>query len=187
MRRGAAALFAGEQCGATKGCDTPHGGHVHSSMVHTPAQFRLSPAHRVQVAGAGIVRWSIVLLLLFFGALKWTAAEADAIAPFIVNSPVLRWLGLVFGRQGASEFIGVVELAIAVLIALRRWAPRLAMLGGILGTVMFLVTLSFIVTTPGIGDGAAFLMKDLPLLGGALWTAGEAWVAVESQGLKVQS
>jgi len=49
---------------------------VHSSMVHTPAQFRLSPAHRVQVAGAGIVRWSIVLLLLFFGVLKWTAGEA---------------------------------------------------------------------------------------------------------------
>jgi uncharacterized membrane protein YkgB len=124
--------------------------------------------------------------LLFFGALKWTAAEADAIAPFIANSPVLRWIGLVFGRQSASEFIGVLELSIAILIALRRWAPRLAMVGGMLGTIMFLTTLSFIVTTPGIGDGAAFLMKDLPLLGGALWTTGEAWLAVESQNLKVQ-
>jgi uncharacterized membrane protein YkgB len=140
----------------------------------------------MEVAGAGIVRWSIVLLLLFFGALKWTAAEADAIAPFIANSPVLRWIGLVFGRQSASEFIGVLELSIGILIALRRWAPRLAMVGGMLGTIMFLTTLSFIVTTPGIGDGAAFLMKDLPLLGGALWTTGEAWVAVESQNLKVQ-
>jgi reactive chlorine resistance protein C len=162
-------------------------GHVHSSVVPTSAPFRPSPAHRIEVVGAGIVRWSIVLLLLFFGALKWTAAEADAIAPFIANSPALRWTSFVLGRQGASEFIGVLELAIATLIALRRWAPRLAMVGGFLGTVMFLTTLSFIVTTPGIGDGAAFLMKDLPLLGGALWTAGEAWVAVESQGLNVQS
>jgi uncharacterized membrane protein YkgB len=160
--------------------------HVDSSVVPTPAHYRLSPAHRIEVAGAEIVRWSIVLLLLFFGALKWTAAEADAIAPFIANSPVLRWIGHVFGRQGASEFIGVLELSIAILIALRRWAPRLAMVGGILGTIMFLTTLSFIVTTPGIGDGAAFLMKDLPLLGGALWTTGEAWLAVESQNLKVQ-
>jgi uncharacterized membrane protein YkgB len=157
--------------------------HMHSSVVHTPAQSRLSRAHRVEVAGAGIVRWSIVLLLLFFGALKWTAAEANAIAPFIANSPALRWIGLVFGRQGASEFIGVLEFSIAILMALRRWAPRLAMVGGFLGTVMFLTTLSFIVTTPGIGDGAAFLMKDLTLLGGALWTAGEAWVAVERQTL----
>jgi uncharacterized membrane protein YkgB len=57
------------------------------------------------------------------------------------------------------------------------------MVGGFLGTVMFLTTLSFLVTTPGIGDGAAFLMKDLPLLGGALWTAGEAWASVERQNL----
>ena len=154
---------------------------MQSSTVQTPAQFRLSRAHRIEAAGAGIVQWSIVLLLLFFGALKWTAAEADASAPFIVNSPALRWIGLVLGRQGASEFIGVLELAIAILIALRRWAPRLAMVGGFLGTVMFLTTLSFIVTTPGIGDGAAFLLKDLTLLGGALWTAGAAWVAVERQ------
>jgi uncharacterized membrane protein YkgB len=153
-------------------------GNVHSSVFET-AQNRLSRAHRIEAAGAAIVQWSIVLLLLFFGALKWTAAEADAIAPFIVNSPLLRWVGLVFERQGASEFVGVLELSIAVLIALRRWAPRLAMVGGFLGTVMFLTTLSFIVTTPGIGDGVAFLMKDLTLLGGALWTAGESWVAVE--------
>lgn len=160
---------------------------MYSSVVHTPPPFRLSRAHRIEAIGAGIVQWSIVFLLLFFGALKWTAAEADAIAPFITHSPALRWIGLVFGRQGASEFIGVLELAIALLIALRRWAPRLAMVGGFLGTVMFVTTLSFLVTTPGIGDGAAFLMKDLPLLGGALWTAGEAWVAVERQNAGVPS
>src|SRR5262249_38292835 len=137
--------------------------------------------------GAGIVQWSIVFLLLFFGALKWTPAEANAIAPFLANSPALQWINVVFGRQGASEFIGVLELAIALLIALRRWAPRLAIAGGCLGTVMFLTTLSFLVTTPGIGDGAAFLMKALPLLGGALWTAGEAWASVERRTPEVSS
>jgi reactive chlorine resistance protein C len=193
-------LFAGEQCVGTRAAildasrvreierrNQTEEGRVHSSIAHTPVPFRLSPAHRIEAAGAGIVRWSIVFLLLFFGALKWTAAEADAIAPFIVNSPALRWIGFVFGRQGASEVIGVLELAIAVLIALRRWAPRLAMVGGFLGAVMFLTTLSFLVTTPGLGDGAAFLMKDLPLLGGALWTAGEAWAAVERQDSGVPS
>jgi uncharacterized membrane protein YkgB len=149
-----------------------------SSTVSGTATQSASAAYGLEVAGAAIVRWSIVLLLLFFGALKWTKAEADAIVPFIVNSPALHWL-TPFGRQGASEFIGVIELAIAVLIGLRRWAPRLAMVGGFLGTMMFLTTLSFIFTTPGIGDGAAFLLKEQPLLGGALWTAGESWGAVE--------
>ncbi len=114
-----------------------------SSTVSGTATQSASAAYRIEVAGAAIVRWSIVLLLLFFGTLKWTKAEADAIAPFVVNSPALHWL-TVFGRQSASEFVGefvgVLELAIAVLIALRRWRPRLAMIGGFLGTVMFLTT-----------------------------------------------
>ena len=55
------------------------------------------------------------------------------------------------------------------------------MIGGFLASGMFFTTLSFLITTPGIGDGAPFLMKDLTLLGGALWTAGESWAAVERQ------
>jgi hypothetical protein len=40
---------------------------------------------------------------------------------------------------------------------------------------MFVVTLSFLVTTPQPPTG--FLMKDLILLGAALYTAGEAFAA----------
>jgi uncharacterized membrane protein YkgB len=46
---------------------------------------------------------------------------------------------------------------------------------------MFLVTLSFILTTPNIGEGAGFLLKDLTLLGAALWTAGEAFDAARAR------
>jgi uncharacterized membrane protein YkgB len=156
---------------------------VHSSVLETTIQVRPSYASRVEAAGAGIVRWSIVVLLVLFGALKWTAAEATAIAPFIANSPALRWLAHVFEPQRASEFIGVAEFVIALLIALRHWAPRVSMVGGFLGTMMFVTTLSFIITTPGIGDGVGFLLKDLTLLGGSLWTAGESWRAVERESL----
>jgi uncharacterized membrane protein YkgB len=55
-----------------------------------------------------------------------------------------------------SEAISVVEVTVAVFIALRRWSPTLALVGGTLGIVMCLTTLSFIVTTPNVGDGAAF-------------------------------
>ena len=148
-------------------------------MPDFPLSSARTTAGRLEAAGAGIVRWSIVFLLVFFGALKWTKPEADAIVPLVGHSPLLHWLQPAFGTQGASEFIGVVELVIAALIALRRWAPRLAMIGGFLGTGMFLTTLSFLISTPGIGDGAPFLMKDLTLFGGALWTAGESWAAME--------
>src|ERR1700730_235784 len=135
---------------------------------------RMVRAERLQRVGEALLRWSLVFLLVFFGALKWTAAEAQGIAPLMTNSPFLAWVSHAFGQQRASEVVGVVELTVALLIALRRWSPTLAMVGGALGMVMFLMTLSFLVTTPHLGDGAAFLLKDLTLLGAATWITGEA-------------
>jgi uncharacterized membrane protein YkgB len=139
----------------------------------------LSAAERLEWVGAGLLRWSMVFLLVFFGVLKWTAFEADAVHPLITNSPVLFWVDRVFGKQGASEFIGVIELITAALLASRRWSPRMAMVGGLLGIGMFLTTLSFLVTTPNVGAEAPFILKDVTLLAASAWLAGEAWVASE--------
>jgi uncharacterized membrane protein YkgB len=124
--------------------------------------------------GEFILRYSLVFFLLFFGALKWTAAEANGIREMVSHSPVLFWLYPAFGVQHGSEVIGVVELVIGVLIALRRWSPRLSAIGSLGASAMFLVTISFLFTTPNIGEGAPFLLKDITLLGAALWTASEA-------------
>lgn len=124
--------------------------------------------------GAHILRYSLVFLLLFFGAMKWPVDEARGIDPLISNSPFLSWAHHLFGVQGASEFIGVIELGIAVLIALRHWKPLLSAWGSVSAIAMFLVTLSFLVTTPNVQSSAPFLLKDLSLLGASLWTAGEA-------------
>jgi len=122
-----------------------------------------------------------VFFLLFFGLLKWTAAEAKGIEAMVSHSPVLFWLYPAFGVQGGSEVIGVIELVIGVLIGVRRWSPRASAAGSVAATGMFLVTLSFLVTTPNIGESAPFLLKDLTLLGAALWTAGEALGRAASQ------
>jgi uncharacterized membrane protein YkgB len=98
----------------------------------------------------------------------------------VSHSPFLFWLYPAFGIQGGSEAIGMVELVIALLIVVRRWAPRASAIGSTAAIGMFLVTLSFIVTTPNIGEGATFLLKDLTLLGAALWTAGEAFGAAQA-------
>ena len=100
--------------------------------------------------------------------------EARAIDPLISNSPFLSWAHHLFGSQGASEFVGVIELGIAVLIALRRWNPLLSAWGSVVAIAMFLVTLSFLFTTPNVQQSAPFLLKDLSLLGASFWTAGEA-------------
>src|SRR5262245_19076441 len=102
--------------------------------------------------GSIVLRYSLVFLLLFFGALKWTSAEAHAIEPFVANSPLFAWMIPLLGLQGVSIFVGVIELTIGAMIALRPWAPRLTALGSLVAIGMFLTTLSFLVTTPNVGE-----------------------------------
>lgn len=144
----------------------------------TASQSRsATAAARLSSAGAFVLRYSLVFFLFFFGALKWTPAEARGIEGMVSHSPVLFWLYALFGVQGGSEVIGIIELAIGILIVARRWSPRASAVGSLGAVGMFVITLSFLFTTPNIGEGAPFLLKDLSLLGAALWTAGEALAA----------
>jgi len=78
-----------------------------------------------------------------------------------------------------------VEIAIAVMIALRPVSARVSALGNALAVVMFLTTVSFLFSTPGwepsLGGFPAlsvapgqFVLKDLVLLGAAVWLLGES-------------
>jgi uncharacterized membrane protein YkgB len=95
------------------------------------------------------------------------------------------WLYGVFSVQGLSNMLGVVEITIAAMIALRPVSAVVAAVGSGLATGMFLTTLSFLLSTPGweptLGGFPAlavvpgqFLLKDLVLLGSAVWSLGEA-------------
>ena len=127
-----------------------------------------------------VLRYSLVLFFLGFGILKFTAGEAAAIHAPIVHSPVLFWLDPLFGQQGASNVIGVIEIALALLMAVRPFAPRLSALGGFGTAFALLITLSFLVTTPQLDPGlAGFIIKDVTLFGAALWSAGEALAAAQ--------
>jgi len=136
--------------------------------------------------GGGILRYGTAVILLYFGAFKFTATEAQAIQPLISNSPLMSWLYMVTGLQGASNVIGAAEIVVAALLLLRPISPRATAIGGIGGIVTFLATLSFLVTTPGMWEFApdfplplpsafgGFILKDVFLLGAAVWSAGEA-------------
>jgi uncharacterized membrane protein YkgB len=149
-------------------------------------------AARLNTLGGAVLRYGLVAILLYLGTFKFTMEEATAIEPLVANSPFFAWLHAALGTQGISNVIGITEIAIAVLIAARRFSPRASALGSILSVGMFLSTLSFLFTTPGLwhftewyplpvtNDGGWFLMKDVFLLGAAIWTAGEALHSVSS-------
>jgi uncharacterized membrane protein YkgB len=133
---------------------------------------------RVERGGTAMLRYGLVAILLMIGMTKWTPAEAAAIQPWVANSPFLSWIYSVLSVQGGSELIGTMEIATALLIAMRRWFPMAAVVGSILAVGTFLITLSFLFTTPNQSpDAQGFLMKDFFLLGAAVWSTGEALVA----------
>jgi reactive chlorine resistance protein C len=126
----------------------------------------------------------LALVLLLIGLLKFTTVEAAGIQPLVAHSPLLSWTYAVLSVQGVSNVIGVIEIAIAVLLVLRPVCAKASLIGSLGSIVTFLLTTSFLFSTPGaiqwnhglpaLGDAGQFLIKDVVLLGASFWTAAEA-------------
>ena len=127
-----------------------------------------------------LLRWALVVIFLWFGGMKFTAYEANGIAPFIVNSPIMSWLHTLFGVQGASYVIGVLELSTAGALILGAFQPVFSALGAAMSAATYLITLTFLLSTTGVAEATAggfpaisampgqFLLKDLVLLAASL-------------------
>lgn len=147
---------------------------------------------RMQAAGAAILRYGLAGILLYYGAFKFHPVEAEAIRPLVSESPFMGWMYAVLSVRGVSSLIGLTEIAVALLLLARPWSARAAVIGGVGAAVIFLATLSFLFTTPGAwasipgwplpmpGAAGGFLIKDLFLLGAAVWIAGESLRAASS-------
>ena len=133
---------------------------------------------RLRQISLAILRYGVVALLLLWGGFKFTAFEAEAIRPLTENSPLMSWLYPLLGVRGVSNLIGIVELAAAGLICTRRWRPSWSAVGSLIASATFIVTLTFLFTTPNVlapdNPWGGFLMKDLLLLGASLFSAAEA-------------
>jgi uncharacterized membrane protein YkgB len=173
-----------------------HGGALaaEGEREDTAAHERRSLSSRAEEFGRGLARYGLVVVVGWTGLMKFTGYEAEGIRPFVANSPLMSWVYGLMSVRGFSAVLGVVEVAIALLIAARPFWPRASALGSALAVGMFLTTLSFLVTTPGVWEPSlggfpalsAFpgqaLIKDLALLGISLWTLGEAWQVSEQRG-----
>jgi uncharacterized membrane protein YkgB len=134
--------------------------------------------NRIHAVGVGLLRYGLAFVLVMIGSFKFFAFEAEAIRPLVGSSPLLAWLYNVFDVRQAAALLGTFEVIVGVLISARRWSPRLSGYASLAASSMFLVTLSFLVTTPGAlmptSPFNQFLWKDVVLLGAALFTAAEA-------------
>lgn len=136
--------------------------------------------------GQLLSRYGLVVVLAWIGVGKYVKMESRVL---IEHSPLMSWLYDVFSVTFVARALGTMEIVAALLIALRPWWPRVSAAGSALAVVLFLGTVSFLFTTPGVVATDAhgipvlsalpgqFLLKDLVLLGVAVWTLGDSLTA----------
>jgi reactive chlorine resistance protein C len=138
----------------------------------------------VRRLGEFLIRYGLVLVLGWIGAMKFTAYEAEGIKTLVETSPFMSWMYKVFSLQATSNIIGVAEITAAVLIAIRPLSAKLSAIGSVLAVCTFLTTLTFLFSLPGwekslggfpaLSGSGGFLLKDIVLLGAALFTLGDS-------------
>lgn len=142
----------------------------------------------LQLFGAHLLRYGLVLVILWIGLMKFTAYEASGIQPLVASSPLMGWMYSFLSVRDFSHGLGIVEVTVALLIASRPWLPLASAAGSAGAILMFLTTISFLFSAPGweptLGGFPAlsasvgqFIIKDVVLLGAAVWTCGEAYAA----------
>jgi uncharacterized membrane protein YkgB len=140
---------------------------------------------RIDHVGALLARYGLVVVIGWIGLMKFTAFEAQGIQPLVANSPLMSWLYDLLSVNAFSALLGVVEVAAAALLAVAPWWPRISAAGSVISIGLFVATLSFMLTTPGVFEASEggfpmlsstgqFLIKDAALLGVSVWTLGDA-------------
>jgi len=117
----------------------------------------------------------MIVMLLWAGSYKMTAPGAEGIVPLVSNSPLISWHFKLFGPYVGSDLIGLTEIIAALLIITGYFKPKAGIVGGLIATVMFFITSTMVITTPGAvvpvnGIGymsflGLFLYKDIISLG----------------------
>jgi len=117
----------------------------------------------------------MIVMLLWAGSYKMTALGAEGIIPLVSNSPLISWHFKLLGPYVGSDLIGLTEIIAALLIITGNFKPKAGIVGGLIASVMFFITSTMVITTPGaiisvkgmsyMSFTGLFLLKDVISLG----------------------
>jgi uncharacterized membrane protein YkgB len=124
----------------------------------------------------------MIVMLLWAGSYKMTAPGAEGIIPLVSNSPLISWHFKLFGPYIGSDLIGLTEITAALLMITGYVMPKAGIIGGLIASVMFFVTSTMVLTTPGtiiavhgitymryMSESGLFLFKDVISLGASFY------------------
>jgi uncharacterized membrane protein YkgB len=97
----------------------------------------------------------------------------------VSNSPLIWWHFKLFGPYIGSDIIGLTEITAALLMIVGHFQPKAGIVGGLIGTLMFFITSTMLISTPGstvpvhgirfMSFLGLFLFKDVMNLGACLY------------------
>ncbi|HTV06657.1 MAG TPA: DUF417 family protein [Acidobacteriaceae bacterium] len=96
-----------------------------------------------------VISIGMIVMLLWAGSFKMTTLGAEAITPLVTHSPLISWQFKLFGPYIGSDIIGLTEIAAALLFIVGYFKAKAGIIGGLITTVMFFITSTMIITTPG--------------------------------------
>ncbi|WP_162064480.1 DUF417 family protein [Vibrio taketomensis] len=115
--------------------------------------------------------FGVSLVLAWIGIYKFTPTEAKLIQPLVENHFAMGWLYNLISVQAVSNLIGATEIIVAIGLIIGIKYTKIAYFSGIAAALIFVVTLSFLLTTPNtwkVSDGVLvtnfFLVKDILFL-----------------------
>lgn len=161
-----------------------------TTVPNRSLSHRLVRLSTVDQIASVLGRYGLVVVIGWIGALKFANFEAHQIQPLVAHSPFMGWLYGIFPVYTLSALLGVVEVSAAVLLAIKPIAPKLSIAGSVIAIGLFVFTISFLFTTPGVAEPAGggfpaisltgeFLLKDIPLLGLSFWTLADSIRAIQ--------
>jgi uncharacterized membrane protein YkgB len=133
--------------------------------------------------GLLVSRYGLVIVLAWIGFGKWVKFEA---AVLMQNSPLMCWIFDYLSVTTVARCLGTMEIVAALLIAARPLSPRISAVGSALAVMLFMGTISFLFTTPGVvathaaglpvlsAKPGQFLLKDVVLIGVSIWSLGDS-------------
>src|SRR5213594_1248620 len=104
-------------------------------MVNETAVTRNDGA--IKKLGEFLIRYGLVIVLGWIGAMKFTDYEAKGIETLVRTSPFMSWMYKFLSLQATSNVIGVTELTAALLIAIKPLSAKLSAFGSVLAVFTF--------------------------------------------------
>ncbi|MCU4155952.1 DUF417 family protein [Carboxylicivirga sp. A043] len=141
-------------------------------------------AKTFKTAGQFILRYGLAITFIWLGLMKLRNSEADYLKQVLSNSSMFSWMLKYITSYAFSQMLAYLQMIIGVLIALKPVARKVSFWGGVAATVILLISVSTLFTSsyvwqapygfPELSKLGQSILKDVILLGGAMWCVGDS-------------